>query len=182
MDLIIRKLSYDKLYIYSKHLEQNKYIQLRAFFDKVEKKTETEILQTGNTIEDIINIDDLDEDEQNLIVFDDMLTEKDQTEITNLFIRGRHKNASIIYLSQSYFRTPRDIRLNCNYYVFFEIPNRREVSMLYGELGLDLEKDEFIRIYGKATEDPFSFLMIDRRTSFKQLRYRKNINGILIQE
>ena len=181
MDFILRKVIFDKIYIYSKHLEQHKYKQLIAFFRKIEEKTGEDIVFTGTTIDEIVPIEELDEEEQNLIIFDDFLTEKDQTDITNLFIRGRHKNASIIYLSQSYFRTPRDIRLNCNYYVFFEIPNRREVSMLYGELGLDLEKENFVDIYRKATKDPFSFLFIDRKTLLPQLRYRKNLNGILIE-
>ena len=57
----------------------------------------------------IIPIKDLDyEDNQKLIIFDDYVCEKNQREIVYYFIQGRHKNCSVIYLSQSIYKTPRD--------------------------------------------------------------------------
>ena len=38
----------------------------------------------------------------------------------------RHKNCCVIYLSQSYYKTPKDIRLNCSHYIIFESPTKRE--------------------------------------------------------
>jgi hypothetical protein len=62
--------------------------------------------------DDIVNVDDLDKEYQNLIMFDDFVTEADQHLIIDLFIRSRKKNCSLIYLTQSYFSTPKDIQLN----------------------------------------------------------------------
>ena len=47
---------------------------------------------------------------QKIVIFDDFVTEKNQKRIIDYFIQGRHKNCSIIYLSQSYYGTPKDIR------------------------------------------------------------------------
>ncbi len=76
---------------------------------------------------DIIKVDDLDREYQNLIILNDFVNEKYQDLIIDLFIRWRKKNASIIYLTLNYFSTPKDIRLQCNYLVFFNILNHRKV-------------------------------------------------------
>jgi hypothetical protein len=59
----------------------------------------------------IIKVHQLDKQYQNLIIFDDFVTQKDQNLIIDLFIRGRKKNTSVIYLTQTYFSTLKDIRL-----------------------------------------------------------------------
>ena len=46
-----------------------------------------------------------------IIIFDDYVCEKNQRQIVDYFIEGRHKNCSVIYRSQSFYKTPRDIRL-----------------------------------------------------------------------
>ena len=66
------------------------------------------------------------EDNQKIIIFDDYVCEKNQREIVDYFIQGRHKNCSIIYLSQSFYKTPRDIRLNCSHYCIYDFPSSRE--------------------------------------------------------
>jgi hypothetical protein len=57
-----------------------------------------------------------DDKKNRLIVFDDLLYDN-QSEIKQYFIRGRKKGFSCIYLTQSYFKTPKDLRLQCNYIV-----------------------------------------------------------------
>ena len=74
----------------------------------------------------IIPINDIDyEDNQKLVIFDDYVCEKNQRQIVDYFVQGRHKNCSVIYLSQSFYKTPRDIRLNCSHYcIFFHLQER----------------------------------------------------------
>ena len=61
-------------------------------------------------------IKDLDyEDNQKLVIFDDYVCEENQRQIVDYFIQGRHKNCSVIYLSQNFYKTPRDIKLNCSH-------------------------------------------------------------------
>ena len=63
-----------------------------------------------------------------LIVFDDtvadMLSNKNLNPIvTGLFIRGRKLNISFVFITQSYFAVPKNIRLNSTNYFIMKIPN-----------------------------------------------------------
>lgn len=49
-----------------------------------------------------------------VLIFDDFVTEADEHLIIDLLIRSRKKNCSSIYLTQSYFTAPKDIRLQCS--------------------------------------------------------------------
>jgi hypothetical protein len=182
LNLIFKYLYYNKIYVYAKDLTESKYQMLQDFFEEVEytmkEKTgeEYEISKFSSSKDDIVNVDDLDKEYQNLIIFDDFVTEKDQHFIKDLFIRGRKKNCSLIYLTQSYFSTPKDIRLQCNYFAFFNISNERELSEIQRDHCLDIDKDTFKFYFKETTSEPYNFFLIDKKT--KELRYRKNLDEI----
>ena len=57
-----------------------------------------------------------DKENKILIVFDDMIADMIQNKklnsiVTELFIRGRKLNIFFIFISQSYFKVPKDVRL-----------------------------------------------------------------------
>ena len=109
---------YDKIFFYAKHLEQEKYQNLMKEMNHISRETGYDIMSASN--DKIIPINNLDyEDNQKIIIFDDYVCEKNKREIVDYFIQGRHKNCSVIYLSQSFYKTPRDIRLNCSHYWIF---------------------------------------------------------------
>ena len=85
-----------------------------------------------------------------------MFVKKNQSQIVDYFIQGRHKNCSVIYFSQSFYKTPRDIRLNCSHYCIYKVPSSRERNMISSELGVDKEK------FKKATKKQYSFLYVDK--------------------
>ena len=91
-----------------------------------------------------------------IIIFDDYVCEKNQRDIVDYFIQGRHKNCSVIYLSQSFYKTPKDIRLNCSHYRIFDVPTR-ERNMLSSELGV--EKEQF----KKATKKQYDIIYVDKQ-------------------
>ena len=95
------------------------------------------------------------EDNKKIIIFDDYVCEKNQREIVDYFIQGRHKNCCVIYLSQSFYKTPKDIRLNCSHYCIFDVLTR-ERNMLSSELGVDKEK------FKKATKKQYDFIYVDK--------------------
>jgi len=105
-----------------------------------------------------------------------LLLKKDQDSIIELFTRGRKKNASVIYLPQSYYSTPKDIRLQCNYLMFFNIGSKREVIEIEKDHAIGLTKEEFLELFKSATEDPYSFMMIDMKTKEKRNKFRKNLD------
>ena len=65
-----------------------------------------------------------------LIVFDDMIADMESSEklspiVTELFLRGRKLNISLIFIPQSYFKVPKTIRLSATHYFIMKIPNKR---------------------------------------------------------
>ena len=48
--------------------------------------------------------------------------------VTELFIRGRKLNISLVFITQSYSAVPKNIRLNCMDYFLMEIPNKQELK------------------------------------------------------
>ena len=60
------------------------------------------------------------------MVADMLSSEKLNPIVTELFIRGKKLIISLVFVTQSYFAMPKDIRLNCTYYFIMKIPNKRE--------------------------------------------------------
>ena len=70
-----------------------------------------------------------------LIVFDDMIADMINNKklnpiVTKLFIRGRKLNISIVFITQFYFKVPKDVRLNSAHFFIMKIPNKRELPKL----------------------------------------------------
>lgn len=180
-NLIFDYLPWTKLYINCKDPNENRYIFLKEVLDQVFEKEKgkigKEFYHFNSSAEDIIGVDQLDRNEINLIIFDDFICDKSAMQkITELFIRGRKKNASILFLSQSFFDTPKTIRLQCNYYIFFKYSDDRELNNIYQNLSMGLERKQFITLFKEATKEPLSFLMLDMETFQPELRLRKNFD------
>ena len=127
------------------------------------------------------NIDDYnpDEDNKNLIVFDDMIADlinntKLDLIVTELFIRGGKLNISLVFITQSYFKVPKDVRLNTTHFFIAKILNKRELQQIAINHSSDISTKDFINIYRECTAKPYSFLVIDTTlASDNPLRLRK---------
>ena len=132
------------------------------------------------------NIDNYNPDKENkiLIVFDDMIADminnkKLNSVVTELFIRGRKLNISLIFNTQSYFKVPKDVRINSTHFFIMKIPNKRELQQIAINHSSDINTNDFIKIYGRCTDKPYSFLVIDTTLSANTpLRFRTNLNII----
>ena len=145
----------DKIYLYAKNLEQEKYQNLMQEMNEASVETGYNVMEVSN--DKIIPVTHLPyENNQKIIIFDDYVCEKNQRDIVDYLIQGRHKNCSVIYLSQSFYKTPKDIRLNCSHYCIFDVPTR-ERNMLSSELGV--EKEQF----KKATKKQYDFIYVDKQ-------------------
>ena len=148
-------LFYDQIHLYGKNLEQQKYQDMITTFDDISQSVGYNVLVCSN--DDIVPVENLmDNTAQKIVIFDDFVCEKNQKPLIDYFIRGRHKNCSIIYLSQSFYGTPKDIRLNCSHFCIYEFPSSNERNLISRELGVD--KDQYIN----ATNKPYSFLYVDK--------------------
>ena len=116
-----------------------------------------------------------------LIVFDDMIADminnkKLDSIVTELFIRGRKLNISIVFIMQSYFKVPKDVRLNSTHFFIMNIPNKKELQQIALNHSSDIDFKNFMKIYKKCTKEPYSFLVNDTTLpSDDPLRFRKNI-------
>lgn len=122
---------------------------------------------------DVPPLDELDRDLQKLIIFDDLVNEKDQRAIEDYFLRGRKLKTSSIYISQSYFKVPKFIRLNVNYIILKKIGSKRDLKLILSEYNLDISIDDLLALYQYATQDKFDFFMIDIDAPAGQ-QFRKN--------
>jgi hypothetical protein len=123
-------------------------------------------------------LDKMDKDYNHLVVFDDLVLNKNQSIIENYYIRARKMNCSVIYLSQSYFRIPKIIRNNCSYMVILKLSGNREVNMILSEFGLGLTKEQLLKMYKYATAEKFSPLIIDLEED-PERRFRKGFTELL---
>ena len=85
----------------------------------------------------------------------------------------------ILPFTQSYFKVPKDVRLNTSYFFAAKIPNKREIQQIAINHSSDINTKDFSNIYRKCTDEPYSFLINDTTlTSNNPLTFRKNIFNI----
>ena len=116
-----------------------------------------------------------------LIVFDDIIADMSNNKklnsiLTELFIRGRKLNISIVFITQSYFKVPKDVRLSSTHFFVMKIPNEKELQQIALNHSSDIGFKDLIKIYKKCTAEPYSFLGNDiTLPSDDPLRFRKNL-------
>ena len=116
-----------------------------------------------------------------LIVFDDMIADMINNKILNpvvteLFIRDRKLNIYFVFITQWYFKVPKDVRLNSTHFFIMKIPNKREVQQIALNHSSDIDFKDFMKIYKKCTTEQYLFLVNDAiLPSDDSLRFRKNL-------
>ena len=96
--------------------------------------------------------------------------------VTELFIRDRKLNIFLAFITQSYFKLPKDLRLKSTHFFIMKIPNKRELQQIVLNHSSDIDFKDFIKIYKKCTAEPYSFLVNDATlASDNPLRFRKNL-------
>ena len=139
-------------------------------------------IEYSNDMQDVYkNIDEYNTDKERkiLIVFDDMIIDMINNKqinsiVTDFFIRGRKINISLAFITQSYFKVPKDVRLNSTQIFNMLIPNKRELQQISLNHSSDINSKGFIKIYKKYTAEPYSFLVNVTLASDNPLRFRKN--------
>ena len=96
-----------------------------------------------------------------------------------MFIRGRKLNISLVFITQSYFKTPKDVTLNTSHFFIAKIPNKRELQQIAINHSSYINTKDFANIYRKYNAEPYSFLVNDTMlASNDSLRFRKNLFNI----
>ena len=110
------------------------------------------------------------------MIADIMTNRRFQAIIKELFIRCRKLNISLVFITQSYFSVPKDVRLNSTHYLIMKINNKRELQNIAINHSADIDYQDFMKIYRECTNEPFNFLTIDTTLPASDLlRFRKNL-------
>ena len=120
---------------------------------------------------------------QILIAFDNMIADmlgnkKLNPIVTELFIRRSWiSNICLDFFTRSYFVVSVNIRLNSTHYFVMKVPNKRELKQTAFNHSADVDFQDFMNLYKKCIEKPYSFLVIDTSlASDTPLRFRKNLS------
>ena len=85
-------------------------------------------------------------------------------------------NISLVFITQSYFSAPKDVRLNSTRYLIMKINNRKQLQNIVINHSADIDYNNFVRIYKECTSKAYSFLTIDTTLPASHpLRFRKNL-------
>ena len=143
-------------------------------------------MEYSNDMQDVSkNIEDYNPGKKRkiLIVFDDMIADmiinkKLNPIVTKLFIRDRKLNISIAFVTQSYFKVPKDVRLNSAHFFIMKIPNKKELQQIALNHSSHIDFKHFMKIFKKYTAEPYSFLVNDTTLpSDDPLRFSNNLLG-----
>ena len=93
--------------------------------------------------------------------------------ISEYFIRGRKRGCSLMFLSQSYYGTPKIIRQNVNYCVILKLGGSRDINSIMRECSIGIDKQELLFMYKEATKNKFDCLIINLDKNGNE-RYRYN--------
>ena len=147
----------DKIYLYAKDTDKPKYEYLLNKREQVGIKNLNEphaFIEYSNNMNDVLeNINNYNKnrDKKVSIIFDDMIadimrSEKFKAIVKERFTRCRKLNISIVFITQSYFGTPKDARLNSTHYILMKIGNKKELKSIAEENSGHLDFKGFLKI------------------------------------
>lgn len=179
----------DKVYLYVKDPEEPKYkhfIKNRKEIGESETGDPNMFVEVSSSLDDVHNdINQYNPDRLSnvLIVFDDMICEVIPPKVSELFIRGRKLNISLVFITQSYYAVPKDIRLNCTHYHILSIPKRKEVRNIADDCAVSVGFDEFMKLFKECTKKRFDCLTIDCTLDGDDInRLRHNFTGKILTD
>ena len=187
LNLINEQRDIDKIYLYAKDLSESKHEHLIRNSENAGIKHLNDskaFIDCSNTMDDVYeNIDHYNPNRKRkvLIVFDDMIADimtnkMFQSVNKELFIRCRKTNISLVFITQSSFSTPKDVRLNSTHYLIMKVNNKRELQNIAINHSGDISYKDFIKIYREFTKEPHNVLTIGTTLpSTNPLSFRKNL-------
>ena len=185
LNLIENQPDIDEIYLYAKDPYEAKYQYLIKIREKVgidHHNDPRAHIEYSNDMRDVyknINYYNPHKENKILIVFDHMIADMIHNKnlnsvVTELFIRGRKLNISLVFITQSYFKVPKDVRLNTSHFFIAKIPNKRELQQIAINHSSDISTKDFTNIYRKCTVEPYSFFVNDTTlASDNPLQFRK---------
>lgn len=159
-------LSFNNVYIFSKSLNQPKYLLLEKILNDVPDVSlhkfdaSSEIMEPNNA------------EPYSVFIFDDVSSEN-HDRIRTYFSMGRHNHIDSIYIGQTYSKIPKQlIRDNVNVLIVFKQDEKNLKHIYNDHVGADMSFEKFRDVCGKAWKEKYGFLVIDKERSMTNGRYR----------
>ena len=171
LNLISNQPDIDRIYLYAKDPYEAKYqflIKKRESTGLKHFNDAKAFIEYSNDMQDVYKkIEECNIGKKCIIsiIFDDMIADmfnnkKLNPVLTELFIRGRKLNISIVFITQSYSKVPKDVTLISTHFLIMKIPNKRELQQIARNHSSDTDFKDFIKIYKKCTLEPYSFWLM----------------------
>ena len=151
-------LYFEKIYFYTPNAHQEEIQDLIELMDDILNKVGYEVLENGDQ-DDIIDTSEYPNYNRKVVIFDDLVNAPDrvQNKIANHFTDGRHHLISPIYLSQSYYDVPQNLRQNCSHMLLYPPSTKNHLNLIAKE---NLISPELFDKLG-----PYEFLFFIKRRS-----------------
>ena len=173
--LILSPNCYSKIIILSKNIEEPLYAFLR---DKLKSQIVFYELSRFPAMQQLCKEHRQDEDDEILVVYDDIVNDiaKGNNIIENNFIFGR-KFVTQIFLTQSYFKTPKTIRLQLTHLMLLKLSSNSDLNHVLRDFSLGIDKQGLIELYKQSTREKFNFLFIDINATDTNKKFSHNFNN-----
>ena len=157
--------TFSSIDIYTRQPDEPLYKFLNETYKKQNKLNEEPLLNIFEGIDELKDLKKYDPDENHLVIFDDMILEKNLSRVAEYYIRCRKRGVSVIFISQSYYMNNQDwkiIRKQANYIIIKKIASIKELISIIKDYSLSLSKERFLKLYEDITkENKFNFLLLD---------------------
>lgn len=169
--------TYAKVIIVNKGIDEPLYQTMR---DKLKGNIQFYLLPELPTVNELYKLKDDDKAEW-LVVFDDLVNDLDDKKslqkVSNYYITGRKLGFTMFFLTQSYFKTPKILRLNSTYIILLKLSSNRDLNLIIPDFQLGIEKKELEQIYQVATKKKFDFLKIDTDSTDPNKKFSHNFTS-----
>lgn len=169
-------LKFENVYVYSKTLWQSKYKYLRELLGAIPEIGYYEFSSSDDVIEP------KDAKPNSIIIFDDVICEKNQDIIRNYYSLGRHRNVDSFYLTTTYTRVGKHlIRDNCNFLIVFR-QDELNLKHIFNDMGVGchMKFDQFQKFCFECWGEQYGFVVIDLDSEVDCGRYRKGFGDYLV--
>lgn len=173
--LILSPNCYHKIIVVSKNIEEPLYEFLK---DKLKEKIVFYELNRFPTMNQLAKEHKEDDADEILIIYDDIVNDVGKSDnIHNYFIAGRKLGFTQFFLTQSYFKTPKTIRLQLTHLMLLKLSSNNDLNIILRDFTLGIEKTELMELYKDATKQKFHFLFIDINATDPNQKFSHNFSN-----
>jgi len=173
--LLLSPNCYAKIIVVSKNIEEPLYEFLK---NKLKGQIVFYELNKFPNMNQLAKEHKEDDNDELLIIYDDIVNDVGKSDnIHNYFIAGRKLGFTQFFLTQSYFKTPKTIRLQLTHLMLLKLSSNNDLNIILRDFALGIEKKELTQLYKESTKEKFNFLFIDINATDTSKKFSHNFNN-----